>query len=244
MNDLVFLQNEQALTTSLKVAEVFHKKHFNVVRDIEKVIKDCEEMALASQNSKLVDGVNTPMFQKVDYQAEDGGRKYPMYLMNYKGFTLLTMGFTGKKALQFKLAYINAFEEMKQKIIELLAERKSAEWQAARKLSKIEFRNLTDCIKEKLIPQMKKEGASENALRWVYKNYVSMIQKLLGIKKGTRDELPVDLIHELCKVEQMAVIIIKGLIAKGNDCKQIFISTKQKINDYAQFSLFSQRFLA
>ena len=44
------------------------------------------------------------------------------------------------------------------------------------------------------------EGASGAALQWVYKNYVSMIQKLLGIKTGTRDELPPDLLYELGKV--------------------------------------------
>lgn len=40
----------------------------------------------------------------------------PMYLMNRDGFSLLAMGFTGAKALEFKLAYINAFNEMEEKL--------------------------------------------------------------------------------------------------------------------------------
>ena len=37
-----------------------------------------------------------------------------MYLMNRDGFSLLAMGFAGKKALQWKLKYIEAFNEMEE----------------------------------------------------------------------------------------------------------------------------------
>ncbi|EAI7764004.1 phage regulatory protein [Campylobacter coli] len=39
-------------------------------------------------------------------------RKMPIYNLTRDGFSLLAMGFTGKKALQFKIAFINAFNEM------------------------------------------------------------------------------------------------------------------------------------
>ena len=39
-----------------------------------------------------------------------------MFVMNRDGFTLLAMGFTGKKAMQFKLAYIEAFNKMEEEI--------------------------------------------------------------------------------------------------------------------------------
>jgi phage regulator Rha-like protein len=39
-------------------------------------------------------------------------RKDPAYRLTRDGFTLLAMGFTGKRALQFKLAYIDAFNKM------------------------------------------------------------------------------------------------------------------------------------
>lgn len=231
MNELVFLQNEQPLTDSRKVAEVFGKRHDSILRDIQNLEGDIKDV------HKIVE-----MFQKTTY-TDNYGRQQPMYLMNRDGFTLLAMGFTGKKALKFKLAYIDAFNQMEQKIIQLMAERKSAEWLAARKLSKVELRKLTDLIRDKLIPLMKAEGASENALRWVYKNYVSMIQKVLGIEKGTRDELPCDLLYELSKCQQMVMIVIKGLLAKGCCCKQIYLDAKQQIESYAQLSMFNQRFI-
>ena len=34
MNELVIMQNQQAVTTSLKVAEVFGKRHDHILRDI------------------------------------------------------------------------------------------------------------------------------------------------------------------------------------------------------------------
>ena len=42
------------------------------------------------------------------------GQRFPEYLMNRDGFTLLAMGFTGKDALQWKMKYIAAFNEMEQ----------------------------------------------------------------------------------------------------------------------------------
>ena len=47
---------------------------------------------------------------------ENRGRQYPMYLMNRDGFSLLVMGFTGKEALDWKVKYIEAFNEMEKKL--------------------------------------------------------------------------------------------------------------------------------
>ena len=130
------------------------------------------------------------------------------------------MGFTGKEALKWKNDFYDAFELMQKKLIELLAERKSAEWLEARKLSKVELRQLTDLIRDKLIPLMIQEGAFQNAIRYVYKNYISIIQKLLGIEKGTRDELPSDLLYELGKVEKNGYARYQRLT-----CQRYFLQT-------------------
>lgn len=42
-----------------------------------------------------------------------GYRETPAYDMNEDGFTLLAMGFTGKKATQWKIAYMRAFKAMR-----------------------------------------------------------------------------------------------------------------------------------
>ncbi|MCT3308839.1 hypothetical protein EFP47_03985, partial [Lactiplantibacillus pentosus] len=95
MNDLVIMKNKQAVTSSLQVAETFDKEHKNIMRDIDKLLE--------SGGSKL----SREMFATGTY--DNRGKQYPMYYMNRDGFTLLAMGFTGDKALQFKLQYIKAF---------------------------------------------------------------------------------------------------------------------------------------
>lgn len=52
------------------------------------------------------------MFVETIYVNEQNRQEYPMFIMNRDGFTLLAMGFTGKKAMRFKLDYIAAFNAM------------------------------------------------------------------------------------------------------------------------------------
>lgn len=96
MNELINIKNNEAVTTSLKVAEFFRKRHDAVLRSIE---------GLISENTKL-------WFQKSEYKTEGNNKKYPMYYINRDGFSLLAMGFTGKKALEWKVKYIQAFNQM------------------------------------------------------------------------------------------------------------------------------------
>ena len=99
MKDLVFRgQNDQVLTTSLKVAEVFEKEHKHVLDAVRKLF--------TAENSAV-----KQMFQESTYLNERN-QSQPMFVMNRDGFTLLAMGFNGKKALDFKIAYIDAFNNM------------------------------------------------------------------------------------------------------------------------------------
>ena len=234
MTELVILQNEQAITTSLKVAEVFEKNHQHVMRDIRDLEKQISQSKIGRAEEKLFELSNY-----IDAQ----GKSRPMYLMNRDGFSLLAMGFTGKKALQFKLDYIQAFNKMEEKLIELLAERKSAEWLEVRNATKMTFKKMTEAIQQNVLPLMEREGASENGKKFVYKNYTTALQKTFGVSKGTRDTLPVSLLYELDKGQSMAAVVIKGLAAAGKTSKEIFSGTKEKITDYAQLSLINQRFL-
>ena len=99
MKDLVFRgQNDQVITTSLLVAETFEKEHRNVLKSIRKLMS-ATNVAVAQ------------MFDETTYVNEQG-KEQPMFFMNRDGFTLLAMGFSGEKALEFKVKYINAFNKM------------------------------------------------------------------------------------------------------------------------------------
>lgn len=105
MNEIVFRDaNDQAVTSSLLVAEKFGKEHKHVLDSIRKLIEGCAEISA------------DPMFEETTYVNEQNGQVYPMFLMNRDGFSLLVMGFNGKKAMQFKLDYINVFNKMEKMI--------------------------------------------------------------------------------------------------------------------------------
>lgn len=105
MNELINIKNDEAVTTSLQVAEVFGKQHTKVIRAIENLIGGLPQ-----------NGDTLKMFRKSWKQNKQNGQRYPMYYMNRDGFSLLVMGFTGKKALEWKLKYIKAFNQMEKYI--------------------------------------------------------------------------------------------------------------------------------
>ena len=104
MEELVFLENNQAITTSRNVAESFERNHQHVLEAIDN---------LTVENSTVKN-----MFHETTYKNERG-REYREIYMNRDGFTLLAMGFTGKKALEFKLKYIEAFNQMEKQLQEI-----------------------------------------------------------------------------------------------------------------------------
>lgn len=114
--NLVFRnQVGQPATSSLLVAETFGKMHKNVIQDIESLLVKAENLAL-TENQQV-----SEMFFKTEYETPlnngtDAVKKNPMYFMNKDGFTLLVMGYTGQKAMEFKLKYINAFNKMEDQL--------------------------------------------------------------------------------------------------------------------------------
>lgn len=106
MNEIVYRgEGNQPLTNSKLVAEVFEKPHDNVLKAIRKILQ-----------VGIVKNDETPMFEETTYINEQNKQSYPMFIMNQDGFTLLAMGFNGKKAMEFKLKYIEAFNAMKRQI--------------------------------------------------------------------------------------------------------------------------------
>lgn len=104
MNEIVLsTKSGEPVASSRQVAENFGKEHKDTLESIRQI--------LAAENS-----ATKSMFYETTF--ENRGKQYPMYLMNRDGFTLLAMGFTGKAALEWKLKYIAAFNEMEKKLTE------------------------------------------------------------------------------------------------------------------------------
>lgn len=92
--------------TSLQVAEAFGKRHDHVLRDIEQILTQVPEIFIK------------PNFGVVEYPVRRGfgTEMTKAYLLSKDGFILLTMGYTGEKAMKFKVDYINRFNEMEEQL--------------------------------------------------------------------------------------------------------------------------------
>lgn len=99
----VSIHDGRPATTSLEVARFFGKQHQHVIRDITGLTDNCPESFSASN------------FGRASYLDEQAKNR-PMYIIYRDGFMLLVMGYTGKKALAIKLAYIEAFNAMEEEL--------------------------------------------------------------------------------------------------------------------------------
>lgn len=94
----LFHEETIAMTDSLKVADVFGKRHDNILQALKNL--DC------SEEFRLLN------FQ-ASYYLNEQNKRQPKFNMTQDGFTFLVMGFRGKKAAEFKEAYIKQFNEMR-----------------------------------------------------------------------------------------------------------------------------------
>ena len=112
MTDLVFRgQNDQVCTSSFKVAEFFEKNHPDVVRAIDRLrdkLQSTDFQCDAKMSSEIIFEEH---FEDIP-QPNGGTKQGKFFIMNKDAFTLLAMGFTGKRVLEFKIAYINEFNKM------------------------------------------------------------------------------------------------------------------------------------
>lgn len=105
---IVSVINNHVTALSTDVAKYFGKSHFHVIRDIENLIEK-----LPSSRASI--------FGASEVQIASNLKNAPSklikaYRMTRDGFTLLVMGWTGEKALQFKLAWLDAFNRMEEQL--------------------------------------------------------------------------------------------------------------------------------
>ena len=102
MNEIIIRNINGELTcSSLDIARDFGKR----LSDVHETIEN-----LTAENSAVKN-----FFIKSDY-INQRGREYMSYEITRDGFSLLVMGFTGRKALEWKLKYIEAFNHMEHQL--------------------------------------------------------------------------------------------------------------------------------
>lgn len=171
----------QIVVSSIDIARDFTKEHKVVLRSIENLV---------AQNCAA-----KSMFYETTY--ENRGKQYPMYLMNRDGFSLLVMGFTGKDALEWKVKYIQAFNEMEQKLnspefivkkaMTYLQERcNRLEMEAKENLPKITFANAVEVSEDSILVRELAKMAKQNGIE-IGQNRLWMLLREKGyiVKNGT-----------------------------------------------------------
>lgn len=210
MDELVYLNNDEAVCDSLLVAEKFGKRHADVLEKIEKIIAED-----STENS-------VQCFKLTSY-TDETGKSNKMYHMNRDGFTFLVMGFTGKKANEWKWNYINAFNSMEA----ILRERSTEAWLETRQQGKLTRKAETDVI-QKLVEYAKEQG-SEHA-DMLYMTYSKLANKMAGIKK--RDEATVSQLNNLSLMENIILNCIQSGIMLEKHYKVIYQDCKRRLEAF------------
>jgi Rha family phage regulatory protein len=208
VNELVKVFRNDAVVSSLQVAEHFRKRHDHLLR----IIKDAESTA-----PKIGD-VEKP-FTKSTYIDKKGERR-PMYYLNRDGFSFVVMGFTGKQAAEWKWKYIQAFNQMER----LLTEKQTSAWLESRKAGKLTRRTETDVIKD-LIVYAKAQGSKHADM--LYQTYSKLANKMAGISK--RDLANIKQLNVLDEVESMILHVIKLGMIQGKHYKEIYQDCKRRL---------------
>lgn len=211
MNELVYLKNNAAVCDSLQVAEKFGKRHDKLIAEIRRMYGE-----LIGKRTPRNGGAK--FFFESTY--ENRGKRYPMFLMTRDGFSLLVMGFTGKNALEWKLQYIRAFNQMEK----LIQEKSTAAYQLSDQAEKATRKTETDIIKE-FVEYARAQGSTH--ADHYYSNYTRLAYKSVGITdKTTAAGSQLD---DLSLVEHLIAHTLRTGMAAGRNYKDIYQDCKNRL---------------
>nr|DAV81583.1 MAG TPA: regulatory protein [Caudoviricetes sp.] len=207
-------QNREEILTanSRDVAEHFEKDHKHVLESIRN---------LTAENS-----ATKSMFIETSFESR--GKFYPQYELTRDGFSLLVMGFTGAKALEWKLKYIEAFNEMERELKRLFEERKRTEIERAKGI--IIRHILTDTIKMKIADSPNKKFAYPNYTKLIYRTIFGKSLKELQVDFGVK---PKETVRDYMTAEQLKEVesmemLVSSLINLGMSYDEIKSFIQQK----------------
>lgn len=194
-------KEEVTVVSSLDVAETFEKNH----RDVMESIRNIETGISTAEFSAL--------FNLASYRATNG-KSNPMYQMTRDGFTLLVMGYTGEKAMKFKLAYIKQFNAMEKILRGKLIEREKG-----------------IAVRQSLTKALQQSAENERMHGHSYSTYTNAIYKTLFGKNanqlreeygiGKKDNLRDSFSTEDLKAVQSMECLVSGLVDCGWGYDQI-----------------------
>lgn len=245
MDSLMIFERKGAVVVSSRViAEVFEKRHQEVLYAIEGRKCTCNGKGCPKCNNRgyqqlgLIQEIGdkshlSKMFIESCY-VDSMNRTQREYLIDRDGFSLLGMGFTGSKALEWKLKYIQAFNAMES----ALKERQSSEWLITRKQGKLVRRSETDTIAS-LIEYAEAQG-SKSMRKKAYTVYTKLVNHLVGIEAGHRGEVPFKTLSTISFLEDMILHTISEEMVQGVYYKEIYQHCKANGEQIMKFAYLPQ----
>ena len=207
MNDIVVkiknVNNLGLVVSSRTIAEQIGKEHKNVIRDLEKI--------LTSSNL-------SPLIIESNYKDKKGELRKE-YLLTKKGFILYMFNIQGYN--EFKLDYINKFEEMEQ----IIRNRNNSEWLLTRAEGKLIRRQETDVIQELIL--YAKEQGSKNYNK-LYMVYSKLVNSLVEVEPNSRDKIEFKKLMTIHQLEDMFSKIIFDSMQKKIYYKEIYQICKER----------------
>ncbi len=207
MNEIVKIKNNDIFTDSLTIAEGTGYGHHTITRKIRDFYSDFQELG------------------KVGYhnQPLESGQTQKLYLLNEpQASYLITLLENNDIVRRFKLELVKEFYRMRR----FLLEKQSAEWRQARITGRQTRRDETDVILTKLIPLAESQGSKHPEK--FYMSYSKLVNSILGIESGQRDNLPMTYIETIKFLERAIENIISIEVDKGTYYKEIYQICKVK----------------
>lgn len=212
MNELITIKKDKAVTSSLKVAEMFHKSHAHVLRDIQSL--DCSKDFTESN------------FGLSRYKDATG--KYnPFYYITKDGFAFLVMGYRGKRAAQFKEDYIKAFNLMEN----TLKERSTAAWVETRAAGKLTRKAETDTL-QRLVEYAREQGSTHADM--LYITYTKLANKMAGVQR--RDTASLMQLNNLSMMESIILHMVDTGIMMQKHYKEIYQDCKARLQTVSELA--------
>lgn len=207
---------DTATIDSLTVAKGFEKRHDNVLKDIETIIKTVTSEKLTNSNFRRLNEKYEDIhisknklkqyFIKSEY-IDSKGRTYPMYLLTEKGFNLLAMGYNGKKFIAYKMALLDEFERIKKEL---------AKYRQQYEASKPTQKALSQAIAEH--PRYKGSARLGMNIATMNSNIIKLVTGDRRIKKA---ELNAEELAEFETLEHLAIYYLKRGYSISEATKQL-----------------------
>jgi Rha family phage regulatory protein len=179
LSPVVTVKDGIALADSRDVAAAFGKLHKHVLEKIDSLLSDAPQL-------------NGPNFRPVLYEDAKGEMRRT-YEMDRSGFSLLAMRFTGKKALQWQIAYVAEFERMEAAlhagisvIDDISPKARSTIGGIVRGVTHKELAQVLPALVEPLLDRLVSERLASDRLKVVHGVSALQIAEMAGYPKGRR----------------------------------------------------------